>query len=254
MKKMMLVAGVMATAGWFGFAPAAEAQQAPQPSAPPGAGAAPAELGQPASQAGQQRQTVPMNPKNDQQFLEWAATRNAMEVEMGQMAARKAPSQQVRQFGQMLATDHGRNNAKAMPLIREMNITLPETMAPQDHKTIEEFTRLKGQQFDQRFVQHEVKDHEHVIKIFQKFAKDAQNPQVRQFAEQTIPVLEKHLAAAKRLAGAEKGNAGAAGHSEEQEHQPAANGANHGKPGSKTGTDKQDKSSNQPSTSPKSGK
>src|SRR5579884_1609542 len=112
MRKMMLAAGLLATASWLGLA---TAQQPPRPAAPPppapGAAQPPGPGAQPAPHQGG---AVPMNPKNDQQFIEWAATRNAMELEMGSMAARKAPSQQVRQFGQMLATDHGRSNAKAV--------------------------------------------------------------------------------------------------------------------------------------------
>jgi putative membrane protein len=218
MKRMMLVAGVVATVGWLGLGQA-NAQQPPRPSTPPSP-TRPAPTAQPGQQ---QHAAVPMNPKNDQQFMEWAATRNAMEVEMGQLAARKAPSQQVRRFGQMLATDHGRSNTKAVALAKEMNIRLPQNMAPQDRKTIQEFTGLSGPQFDQRFVQHEIKDHEHVIKVFEKWAKDAKDPAVRGYAEKTIPVLKKHLAAAKRLAGTEHGNA-TTGHAEEQENQPGLNG------------------------------
>jgi putative membrane protein len=218
MKRMMLAAGLVATAGWLMLAQAT-AQQPPRPAAPPpGAGQFPGATATLDQQRG--GEAVPMNPKNDHEFIEWVATRNAMEVELGNMAARKAPSQQVRQFAQMMATDHGRNNAKVLAFARQMNIRLPENMSPQDRRTIQEFTRLQGPQFDQRFMQHMVHDHQHTLSVFEKFAKNAKDPEIRRYAEQTLPALKKHLDAAKRLAG-EGRNSG----TEEQEN-------HHGQPGS----------------------
>src|SRR5579884_2180821 len=91
MKRMMLATGLVATAGWLMLAQAT-AQQPPRPAAPPptpGPGQFP---GATATLDQQRGAAVPMNPKNDQEFIEWAATRNAMEVELGNMAARKAPA------------------------------------------------------------------------------------------------------------------------------------------------------------------
>ncbi|HZU37841.1 MAG TPA: DUF4142 domain-containing protein [Gemmataceae bacterium] len=224
MKRMMLATGLVATAGWLMLAQAT-AQQPPRPAAPPptpGPGQFP---GATATLDQQRGAAVPMNPKNDQEFIEWAATRNAMEVELGNMAARKAPSQQVRQFAQQMATDHGRNNAKAVALARQMNVRLPENMSQQDRRTIQEFTRLQGPQFDQRFMQHMLHDHQHTLSVFEKFAKDAKDPEIRRYAEQTLPTLKKHLDAAKRLAGQGQGRSG--GTEEQENHQGPPDSAHH---------------------------
>src|SRR5579884_2442893 len=42
---------------------------------------------------------------SDQQFVVWAATRKAMERELGNMAVRKAANPEIRQFAQRIAHD-----------------------------------------------------------------------------------------------------------------------------------------------------
>jgi putative membrane protein len=48
------------------------------------------------------------------------------------------------------------------------------------------------------FVNHEIRDHEKDIKKFQKEADTGSDPQVKQFAQQQLPVLKKHLQMAQQ--------------------------------------------------------
>jgi putative membrane protein len=57
---------------------------------------------------------------------------------------------------------------------------------------------MSGAQFDKEFAQHMVKDHKEDIGKYEKEAK-SKGP-LAQFAQQTIPTLQKHLQTAERLA------------------------------------------------------
>jgi putative membrane protein len=67
---------------------------------------------------------------------------------------------------------------------------------------IDPFQKLKGTAFDRHYAQEMVAGHTKAIAIYKKEAADAQNPALKSYAEQALPVLEKHLDDAKGLAKA----------------------------------------------------
>lgn len=67
-------------------------------------------------------------------------------------------------------------------------------------KSIEQLTHLKGKFFDRDFVRHEIQDHEKAIAAFKREADKGANPQIKSYAQQTLPTLEKHLHQAGSLA------------------------------------------------------
>ena len=70
----------------------------------------------------------------------------------------------------------------------------------ENNKTmIDPFQKLKGAAFDHRYVREMIAGHTKAIAIYKKEAADAQNPVLKSYAEDALPVLEKHLAGAKDL-------------------------------------------------------
>lgn len=129
----------------------------------------------------------------DMTFATKAAQGGLAEVQLGQLAAQKASDPQVKQFGQRMVDDHGKANSQLMSIAQAQNTTLPTTL---DSKHQEEYNKLQGMSgtaFDRAYVNDMVKDHEEDIKEFQKEAKKGNNPQLKNFAEQTLPILREHL-------------------------------------------------------------
>jgi putative membrane protein len=59
---------------------------------------------------------------------------------------------------------------------------------------------LKGAAFDRRYAREMVAGHTKAITEYKRAAQDAQNADIKAYATQTLPTLEKHLQAAKDLA------------------------------------------------------
>jgi putative membrane protein len=57
-------------------------------------------------------------------------------------------------------------------------------------------------------VRGEVKDHEKAVKLFQKEAQSGQDPELKQFAQQTLPKLQQHLQMAQQLDQQARGSKG----------------------------------------------
>lgn len=137
--------------------------------------------------------------KASQKFIKEAIEGNLAEVQVGRLAQQKGQSEGVKSFGQMLATDHGQANQKAIQVASQIGVAPPtEPNAKQKH-VYDKLSKLSGDQFDRTFASEMVKDHKKDIKEFEKAAKTGSGP-APMFANETLPTLRKHLETAQALA------------------------------------------------------
>ncbi|MCX6216264.1 DUF4142 domain-containing protein [Spirosoma sp.] len=128
------------------------------------------------------------------EFAVKAATGGMMEVELGRMAQEKAQSQDVKEFGAMMVTDHSKANDELKTIAATHNITLPTTLGEDEQKHVNDMAKLTGAEFDKKYVSMMVDDHKEDIDLFKKAADDEKtNPAVKEFATKTLPTLQKHM-------------------------------------------------------------
>ena len=100
-------------------------------------------------------------------FVKEAAQGGMAEVELGQLASKNAQDPEVKKFGQMMVTDHGKANAELKTLAGKKNWTMPTDIG--SHKsTMDKLQGLKGADFDKAYVDEMVSDHEKDLKAFQQ--------------------------------------------------------------------------------------
>jgi putative membrane protein len=155
--------------------------------------AAPAgNMAKPGAQAGQQKLS-----QADQKFLKEAIQGDLAEVQMGQLAQQKGQDADVKQFGQTLQQDHGQHLKDAQQVAQQNGMTPPTEPSAEAKKMHDKLSKLSGAQFDKAFAKDSVADHKKDIAKYQKEAKG--NGPLAQFAQQTLPVLQKHLQTAQGL-------------------------------------------------------
>lgn len=135
--------------------------------------------------------------KADQNFMNDAVQGDLSEIKMGKLAQQKGQSQGVKQFGQMLEQDHSENLQKAKQTAEQLGLTTPSEPNKKQTTMYDHLSQLSGAQFDRQFAQDMVADHKEDIGKFQKEAK-SKGP-LGDFAQQTIPTLQKHLQTAESL-------------------------------------------------------
>ncbi|MGB8832855.1 MAG: DUF4142 domain-containing protein [Candidatus Sulfotelmatobacter sp.] len=137
----------------------------------------------------------------DQQFVDFAAQTDMLEANLGQLAATKTSSQGVKDYAQMLVTDHTDDYTQLGMVAGKENLVPKALDAPHD-KMIAPFKNLKGPAFDHRYIQEMIAGHTKAIQVYTKEASDAQSADLKEYANQTLPTLQKHLDGAKNLAKA----------------------------------------------------
>jgi putative membrane protein len=152
------------------------------------------------TQTQQKASTAEVKP--DQNFVMKAAEGGMAEVELGKLAAEKASSSDVKNFGQKMADDHGKANDELKQLAEKKNITLPTAISAKDKATYNRLSKLSGAAFDRAYMQDMLKDHQTDISEFQYEARSGADSEFRGFASKTLPTLQEHLKMAQTTNGA----------------------------------------------------
>jgi putative membrane protein len=137
--------------------------------------------------------------KADQSFLEDAIQSDLAEINMGKLAQQKGQRQEVKNFGQMLEQDHSEHLQKAKQQAQQIGGTPPSEPSAKQKKMYDHLSSLSGSQFDRQFAEQMTTDHKQDIGKYEKQAK-SKGP-LADFAQQTLPTLQKHLQTAESLNG-----------------------------------------------------
>jgi putative membrane protein len=131
---------------------------------------------------------------SDKSFLEKAAKSGNKEVSISQGAMDRLSDPQVKQFAQMIVTDHTGANAELATLAAAKGVTLPV----KDSMKAEEKWSKKTKGVDEDYVEEMVSDHKNAVELFEKAAK-SEDADIAAFARKTLPTLQQHLSVAKDL-------------------------------------------------------
>ncbi len=132
-------------------------------------------------------------------FLADAIRGNLAEVKLGQLAAERGQTQEVREYGDMLRKDHTKSLEKASRLANEIGVPASSELTAQQKKQFEALQKLSGDEFDTTFLSQMVAGHQATIAKFSAEAQNGSDPQVMAYAKETLPTLQMHLQRAQSI-------------------------------------------------------
>jgi len=150
--------------------------------------------------AGGMRANEKMERPLDNDFLVKAATANNAEIEVGKLAERRASSNEVKDYANMLVKDHKTANDKLGGLIKTRKVGVVAGFEKETRDEINRLSNLNGKDFDRAFLDHMIQDHKKAISIFENQAKNGKEEDIRAYAKEMLPDLQKHLKKAEELA------------------------------------------------------
>jgi putative membrane protein len=209
MKRLVLTAGLTCALAL----PAIASAQAGRPSNPPSTPSHPTADRPKTSGRGASQKTgaaAGSLAAADKAFVMKAAQGGMAEVELGRLAADKASSPDVKQFGQRMVDDHGKANDELKSLASGKNITLPTELDAKHKATEQRLSKLSGAAFDKAYMADMVADHNTDVAEFAREAKTAHDADLKSWAAKTLPTLQEHQRMAKDVAGKVRGTAAGA--------------------------------------------
>ncbi len=129
----------------------------------------------------------------DLAFMNEAAPGGRAEVQLGELAVKKASDPKVKAFAQQMIEDHSKAGEQLKALAEQKKVELPPGVLPQAKQTTEKLAKLDGAAFDLAYVQAMVTAHEKDVAAFAAVSKNATDADVKEFAAKTLPTLKEHL-------------------------------------------------------------
>lgn len=135
----------------------------------------------------------------DPVFLINAGSSNILAIQVGQMAAQKASSPDVRKFAQMMVAYHTQNDQELKGLATQLNVTLPTAMLPVHQALADKMLNKTGKGFDESYMDLMEKAHRLDIAMFEVKSKNAETPAVKSFAARNLPLLRSRRTLADKI-------------------------------------------------------
>jgi putative membrane protein len=144
----------------------------------------------------------------DPQITAIVVTANQVDIDAGKLAASMSHSKDVREFAQLMITDHSGVNKSATELVQKLHVT-PESNATSESlqkggdDNLAALKKLSGSAFDREYVEHEVAYHQAVLDaVDTTLIPSAQNAELKALLVKVRPAFVAHLEHAKHLQSA----------------------------------------------------
>ena len=141
----------------------------------------------------------------DPQIAAIVVTANQVDIDAGKLAKGRSKSKDVRQFAQLMITDHSGVNKSATQLVQKLKVA-PEpndtskSLKKGGDDNLANLKKLQGAEFDKAYVTHEVEYHQAVLDAMDKtLVPSAKNEELKALLVKVRPAFVAHLDHAKHL-------------------------------------------------------
>jgi putative membrane protein len=142
---------------------------------------------------------------SDAQIAAIVVTANQVDIDAGKLAKSKGHSPEVKEFAELMITDHTGVNKAATELVQKLHVT-PEPNPTSDSlqkggdSNLANLKKLSGAAFDKAYIDHEVAYHQAVIDALDKtLIPSAQNAELKALLVKVRPAFVAHLDHAKTV-------------------------------------------------------
>jgi len=137
----------------------------------------------------------------DQSALKQLAQANLAEIKAGQMGAAKAQSPEVKKFAQKMADDHQIMLNDLKSLAKSKDVALPQDVNARDFAGMKILEHASAGDFDRKYMEEMVKDHEKDLQAAQNIAAKAKDAQFKSAVQHASSKIQEHLSLAKSVQG-----------------------------------------------------
>ena len=131
--------------------------------------------------------------EDDSQYLVDAAEVDLKEINLGKLAQTKSTNADVKALGKMMVDAHTKASEVTKALAAKKGITLPASITEDGQDDYKDLNDKTGADFDKAYTDAMVDGHEKTIKKIEKASEKAKDPDVRMWAANMLPELNKHL-------------------------------------------------------------
>lgn len=133
-------------------------------------------------------------PPSAQDFAQSVAMSDRYEIEAANIAAKKVKTGPTREFANMMIADHSKSTKALKDTIAASGQTLamPAKLDAEHQSLIDALSRLSGEDFEREYMTQQMAAHRKALELLKSYASGGDVAELRQFAQATIPTVQKH--------------------------------------------------------------
>ena len=124
-------------------------------------------------------------------FVNQAANSGMFEVQSSELALNKSQDARIREFAQHMVQDHTQASEKLKAAAQSMPV--PTSLDQKHAAMLQQLQQASGTDFNRNYTQMQFTGHQEAVALFDSYAQNGDDPQLKQFAQQTAPTLHNHL-------------------------------------------------------------
>jgi putative membrane protein len=135
------------------------------------------------------------------EFVKKVAISDMFEVESSQLALSKKPDRDTAPFAKRMVKDHTKTTRELKTLVQagKVKAELPSALDAEHKKKLDDLRSLEGKPFDTAYDQAQREGHQQAVALFESYAKNGDNADLKKWAAKTLPHLKMHLTMAQKL-------------------------------------------------------
>jgi putative membrane protein len=136
--------------------------------------------------------------REDQRFVQEAGAGGLAEVELSKIA-QKSENPEVKNFADRMVQDHSKANQELVTVASSLGVDVPKALDAEHQRLSQKLAGLHGKAFDEEYMRAMLDDHNKTVMLFQAEERSGQNPELKQFAQKALPILQTHQKMAQEL-------------------------------------------------------
>lgn len=144
---------------------------------------------------------------NDAKIAHIVVTANQVDIEAGNLAEKKASSEDVQGYGHRMVGEHTDVNKEASDLVGKLGVTpednpISKSLKEGGKKNMDKLKGLSGKAFDKAYIDGEIALHKQVIDVADnKLVPNVKNDELKALLLKVRPSLVSHLEHAEKIKG-----------------------------------------------------
>ena len=134
-------------------------------------------------------------------FVDDAAVSDMYEVQAGQLAEMRSQSSQIKQFAQQMVDAHTQTSNELKRIVAKSapNFISPMDLDARRQVLLDDLKGARDEDFDGRYIAQQINAHQEAAILMRGYAKNGDSPEIRMFAQETLPKVEMHLKMIKEI-------------------------------------------------------
>lgn len=135
--------------------------------------------------------------RQERNFMAEVALTAVAEMRLGRKAMERAEDAAVREYARRMVEAHAAALERLRAIARQKSVTLPATLPPSEADRIGALEETGGNRFDRGYMNAQEETLARTLKFFEASAQELDDPELRAFAADALPVLRREQQTAR---------------------------------------------------------